>query len=310
MIFPDGKPYYSLNYAYKNRFGKKTAKISLDGGFTCPNRDGTLDTRGCLFCSQKGSGDFSAIGTTIAEQIVQGKSQTAKKWQGHSPCYIAYFQAFTNTYAPVETLKKLYEQALSFPEIVGLSIATRPDCLPKDVLAFLSQLNHKTALSIELGFQTAKKESIDFIRRGYDNTVFEKAVFALAKENIETVVHIILGLPNETKQDMLSTINYINQFPIQGVKLQLLHVLKGTDLAQYYQKGLYTPLTLEEYTDIVCDCIEHLRSDIVIHRLTGDGAKKDLIAPLWSLQKRHVLNTIHKTLKQRHSFQGKRYPKQ
>ncbi len=204
------KPYYSFDAAYKKRFGKKVAKISLDGGFTCPNRDGTLDTRGCLFCSQKGSGDFAAAGSSIEAQIAQGKYQTAKKWQGHSPCYIAYFQAFTNTYAPVKVLKKLYEQALSFPEIVGLSIATRPDCLQKDVLSLLSELNHKTALCVELGLQTANEASALFIRRGYDNTVFEKAVFALAQKNIETVVHIILGLPNETKQDMLSTIDYIN----------------------------------------------------------------------------------------------------
>ncbi len=305
MIYNDGKPYYSLNAAYRERFGKKTVKISLDAGFTCPNRDGTLDTRGCIFCSARGSGDFAAIGNSIAEQIEYGKKQ--QKWQGLSPCYIAYFQAFTNTYAPVAKLKSLYEQALCCNDIVGISIATRPDCLPKEVIALLEEINQKTALWLELGLQTIHQPSIELIRRGYSNDVFEKAVMALSQKKIEIVVHIILGLPHETKQDMLSTIEYINQFPIKGVKLQLLHVLEDTDLADYYQKGNFNTLSLEQYVDIVCDCIEHLRKDIVIHRLTGDGNAEKLLAPLWSKQKRLVLNTIHKTLKQRHSFQGKKY---
>lgn len=305
MIYSDGKPYYSLNSAYRERFGKKAVKVSLDAGFTCPNRDGTLGTRGCIFCSARGSGDFAAIGNTIAEQIEYGKKQ--QKWQGLSPCYIAYFQAFTNTYAPVAKLKALYEQALCCDDIVGISIATRPDCLQKEVIALLEEINQKTALWVELGLQTIHQHSVERIHRGYSNDVFEKAVMELSQKNIEIVVHIILGLPYETKQDMLSTIEYINQFPVKGVKLQLLHVLEDTDLADYYQKGNFDTLSLEEYVDIVCDCIEHLRDDIVIHRLTGDGNGEKLIAPLWSKQKRLVLNTIHKTLKQRNSFQGKRY---
>ncbi len=298
------KPYYSLNRAYQERFGKKTVKISLDAGFTCPNRDGTLDTRGCLFC-REGSGDFTAKGS-IAEQIEQGKNQ--KKWQGQSPCYIAYFQAFTNTYAPVPVLKSVYEQAITCKDVVGISIATRPDCLGEDVIELLSELNQKTALWVELGLQTIKPFSIDFIRRGYENTVFENAVYKLAQKNIEIVVHIILGLPHETKQDMLASIAYLNQFPIQGIKLQLLHVLEDTDLATYYQQGNFKTLSLEEYVDVVCDCIAYLRPDIVIHRLTGDGNAKKLLSPLWSTKKRIVLNTIHKTLKQRNIHQGSYFP--
>lgn len=294
------KPYYSLNRAYQERFGKKTVKISLDAGFTCPNRDGTLDTRGCLFC-REGSGDFTAKGS-IAEQIEQGKNQ--KKWQGQSPCYIAYFQAFTNTYAPIFILRSVYEQAINCKDVVGISIATRPDCLGEDVITLLSELNQKTALWVELGLQTIKPSSIVFIRRGYENVVFEDAVYKLSQKNIEIVVHIILGLPHETKQDMLATIEYLNQFPIQGIKLQLLHVLEDTDLATYYQQGNFKTLSLEEYVDIVCDCIAHLRPDIVIHRLTGDGNAEKLLSPLWSTKKRMVLNTIHKTLKQRNIHQG------
>ncbi len=296
----DEKPYYSLNRAYQERFGKKAVKISLDAGFTCPNRDGTLDTRGCFFC-REGSGDFTVKGS-ITEQIQQGKKQ--KKWQGQSPCYIAYFQAFTNTYAPVPVLKSVYEQAITCEDVVGISIATRPDCLGDDVITLLSELNQKTALWVELGLQTIKPSSISLIRRGYPNTVFENAVSKLAQQNIEIVVHIILGLPHETKQDMLTTIEYLNRFPIQGIKLQLLHVLEDTDLAAYYQQGKFKTLSLEEYVDIVCDCIAHLRPDIVIHRLTGDGNKNKLLSPLWSTKKRVVLNTIHKTLKQRNIQQG------
>ncbi len=305
MIYADGKRYYSLNCAYRERFHKKTVKISLDGGFTCPNRDGTLDKRGCIFCSAKGSGDFTAKGNTIVEQIENGKK--LQKWQGQSPCYIAYFQSFTNTYAPVLKLKSLYEQALSCNDIVGISIATRPDCLGEDILSLLHEINQKTYLCVELGLQTIHDFSIKFIRRGYQNDVFEKAVYQLSQNNIEIVVHIILGLPHETKQHILSTIHYINQLPINGVKLQLLHVLKDTDLAEYYHSGYFSTLSLTEYVDIICDCIEYLRPDIVIHRLTGDGDSEKLIAPLWSKQKRLVLNTIHKTLKQRNSFQGKKY---
>ena len=299
----DEKPYRDLNTYYRNLFGGKTAKISLDGDFTCPNRDGTIGTGGCLFCSAGGSGDFAeSAALSIKEQIAKGKSQTSAKWE--HPRYIAYFQAFTNTYAPVNTLRQKYEEALPQPDIVGLSIATRPDCLGEDVVELLAELNGKTKLWVELGLQTAKETSAHFIRRGYDNAVFTDAVKHLAAHDISVVAHVIVGLPGETEEDLLKTMDYINSLPIEGVKLQLLHVLEHTDLAQLYRSGQYTPLTLEEYIDLLCACIARLRPDIVLHRLTGDGDKNILLAPLWSLNKRHVLNTIHKTLRQRNIRQG------
>lgn len=299
----DNKPYRSLNAYYREIFGRKTAKISLDGGFTCPNRDGTCGTRGCLFCSAGGSGDFAENASlSIREQVEQGKAQTSDKWK--DPAYVAYFQAFTNTYAPAEELRQKYEEALSCEGIEGLSIATRADCLPEDVLDLLTELNGKTNLWVELGLQTADETSAEFIRRGYPFSVFEKAVHALAERNIPVIVHIILGLPNETRKTILRTIDCVNRLPVQGIKLQLLHVLSDSDLAEIYEKGDYTPLTKEEYISLVGDCIAHLREDIVIHRLTGDGDKNTLLAPLWSLRKRDVLNSIHKYLKEKNIRQG------
>lgn len=303
------KPYLDLNTYYRNLFGSKTAKISLDGGFTCPNRDGTLGYGGCLFCSEEGSGDFSASATlSITEQIQQGKQQTAAKWE--NPKYIAYFQAYTNTYAPAAHLRKLYTEAITQPDIVGISIATRPDCLPEDVLDVLSELQTKTKVWVELGLQTANETSAQFIHRGYQNTAFEKAVSDLHERKIDIVAHIIIGLPNETPEDIYQTIAYLNQFPIQGIKLHLLHVLSHTGLANIYQSGAYTPLTKETYINLICGCIARLRPDIVIHRLTGDGNAKTLLAPLWSLHKRDVLNTIHKELRLRQIHQGDLYQKQ
>ncbi len=296
-------PYRSLNEYYRSVFGRKAAKISLDGGFTCPNRDGTLDTRGCLFCSAGGSGDFAeSAALSIAEQIEQGKSQTAKKWK--NPAYIAYFQAFTNTYAPVNELRRKYEEALACPDVEGLSIATRADCLPEEVLDLLAELNRKMKLWVELGFQTANETSAERIRRGYPNAVFERAVRELAERGISVVVHVILGLPEETKEDMLATIHYLNCLPIQGIKLQLLHVLADSDLAPIYESGQYSPLSKAVYISLLADCIAHLREDIVIHRLTGDGDRKTLLAPLWSLHKRDVLNSIHQYLKENQIRQG------
>ena len=299
----DNKPYRSLNEYYRTLFGRKTAKISLDGGFTCPNRDGTCGTRGCLFCSAGGSGDFAENASlSIKEQVEQGKSQTADKWK--DPAYVAYFQAFTNTYAPVEELRRKYEEALSCEGVEGISIATRSDCLPEDVLDLLSELNRKTNLWVELGLQTSDEASAEYIRRGYPLSVFEKAVHDLAARNIPVIVHVILGLPNETRETILRTIDCINRLPVQGIKLQLLHVLADSDLADIYEKGGYTPLTKEEYIALVGDCIAHLREDIVIHRLTGDGDKNTLLAPLWSLRKRDVLNSLHKYLKEHNIRQG------
>ena len=299
----DNKPYRSLNEYYRTLFGRKTAKISLDGGFTCPNRDSTCGTRGCLFCSAGGSGDFAENASlSIKEQVEQGKSQTADKWK--DPAYVAYFQAFTNTYAPVEELRRKYEEALACDGVEGISIATRSDCLPEDVLDLLSELNRKTNLWVELGLQTSDEASAEYIRRGYPLSVFEKAVHDLAARNIPVIVHVILGLPNETRETILRTIDCINRLPVQGIKLQLLHVLADSDLADIYEKGGYTPLTKEEYIALVGDCIAHLKEDIVIHRLTGDGDKNTLLAPLWSLRKRDVLNSLHKYLKEHNIRQG------
>ena len=299
----DNKPYRSLNEYYREIFGRKTAKISLDGGFTCPNRDGTCGTRGCLFCSDGGSGDFAEnAALSITEQVAQGKAQTSDKWK--DPAYVAYFQAFTNTYAPVEELRRKYEEALVCDGVEGISIATRADCLPEDVLDLLAELNQKTKLWVELGLQTADEASAKRIRRSYPFSVFEKSVHDLAERNIPVIVHVILGLPGEGRETILRTIDCVNRLPVQGIKLQLLHVLSDSDLAAIYEAGNYTPLTKEEYITLVGDCIAHLREDIVIHRLTGDGDKNTLLAPLWSLRKRDVLNSIHKYLKENGIRQG------
>ena len=299
----DNKPYRSLNEYYREIFGRKTAKISLDGGFTCPNRDGTCGERGCLFCSAGGSGDFAEnAALSITEQIENGKKQTSEKWK--DPAYVAYFQAFTNTYAPVKELRRKYEEALSCDGVEGISIATRSDCLPADVLELLSELNQKTRLWVELGLQTSDEESAKRIRRGYPLSVFEKAVHDLAERKIPVIVHVILGLPGENRETILNTIDCVNRLPVQGIKLQLLHVLSDSDLAKLYEAGNYTPLTKEEYIALVGDCIAHLREDIVIHRLTGDGDKNTLLAPLWSLRKRDVLNSLHKYLKENNIRQG------
>ena len=299
----ENKPYRSLNAYYREVFGRKTAKISLDGGFTCPNRDGKCGTRGCLFCSAGGSGDFAEnAALSITEQIENGKAQTADKWK--DPAYVAYFQAFTNTYAPVEELRRKYEEALACDGVEGISIATRADCLPEDVLDLLEELNGKTKLWVELGLQTADETSAEYIRRGYPLSVFEKAVNDLAERHIPVIVHVILGLPGENRETLLHTIDFVNRLPIQGIKLQLLHVLSDSDLAEIYEAGEYIPLTKEEYIALVGDCIAHLREDIIIHRLTGDGDKNTLLAPLWSLRKRDVLNSIHKYLKENGIRQG------
>ena len=299
----ENKPYRSLNAYYREIFGRKTAKISLDGGFTCPNRDGRCGTRGCLFCSAGGSGDFAEnAALSITEQIENGKAQTADKWK--DPAYVAYFQAFTNTYAPVEELRRKYEEALACDGVEGISIATRADCLPEDVLDLLEELNGKTKLWVELGLQTADETSAEYIRRGYPLSVFEKAVNDLAERHIPVIVHVILGLPGENRETLLHTIDCVNRLPIQGIKLQLLHVLSDSDLAEIYEAGEYIPLTKEEYIALVGDCIAHLREDIIIHRLTGDGDKNTLLAPLWSLRKRDVLNSIHKYLKENGIRQG------
>ena len=287
--------YYSLNNYLRNTFGDKVYKLSLDGGFTCPNRDGTIDTRGCIFCSEGGSGDFAESSLlSITEQIEQGKKRVENKIK--SGKYIAYFQAFTNTYAPVEVLRKKFFEAIGHKDIVALSIATRPDCLDDNILSLLDELNKIKSVFVELGLQTIHEKSAEYIRRGYPLSVYDEAVKKLKSISINIVVHVILGLPNESKTDMLETVSYVCKSGIDGIKLQLLHILKNTDLADEYYRGNVKTLELDEYIDIIKACVEIIPSDIVIHRLTGDGAKKDLIAPLWSADKKNVLNKINKAL--------------
>lgn len=288
--------YTTLNNYLKERFGEKVYKIALNGGFTCPNRDGTIDTRGCIFCSKGGSGDFAeSPDLTITEQIENGKKRLEKKIKNGK--YIAYFQAFTNTYAPVERLRTIYEEAINHPDIVALSIGTRPDCLGDDVLALLDELNKIKPIFVELGLQTINEDTAKYIRRGYTLEVYDKAVADLHKIGINVVTHIILGLPNESKEDMLNSVKYACKVT-DGIKLQLLHILKGTDIAKDYEQGKFEVLTLEQYTEIIKECVQIIPENVVIHRLTGDGAKKDLIAPLWSADKKTVLNTINRTLKE------------
>ncbi|WP_296967390.1 TIGR01212 family radical SAM protein [uncultured Eubacterium sp.] len=288
--------YTTLNNYLKERFGEKVYKIALNGGFTCPNRDGKIGTRGCIFCSKGGSGDFAeSPDLTITEQIDNGKKRLEKKIKNGK--YIAYFQAFTNTYAPIEKLRAIYTEAIIHPDIVALSIGTRPDCLGDDVLALLNELNKIKPIFVELGLQTINENTAKYIRRGYTLEVYDKAVADLHKIGINVVTHIILGLPGESKNDMLKSVKYACKVT-DGIKLQLLHILKGTDLAKDYEQGKFEVLTLEQYTEIIKECVQIVPENVVIHRLTGDGAKKDLIAPLWSADKKTVLNTINRALKE------------
>ena len=286
--------YTSLNQYLKNRFGTKVYKIALDGGFTCPNRDGTLGTRGCIFCSKGGSGDFAeSRALDIKTQIELGKSRVSRKIKDGK--YIAYFQAFTNTYASVDRLESLYMQAIEHKNIVALSIGTRPDCLSDEVIELLESLNKIKPIFVELGLQTIHENTAKYIRRGYELSVYDDAVSRLHKAGLNVVTHLIIGLPNETKDDMLKSVEYVCNVT-DGIKLQLLHILKGTDLEVQYNAGTIKTLTLDEYCDIICDCIKIIPKNVVVHRLTGDGAKKDLIAPLWSADKKNVLNTLNKRI--------------
>lgn len=283
--------YYSFNRYLRERFGCKVYKISINGGFTCPNRDGTLGTGGCIFCSAGGSGDFAeSPELSITQQIENGKKRVRKKIKNGK--YIAYFQAFTNTYAPAEILRKKFTEAIDHPDIVMLSVATRPDCLPDKVIDLLKDLNEIKPVSVELGLQTIHEKSAEYIRRGYDLSCYDRAVSRLKAAGLNVVCHIILGLPRESKTDMLQSVDYACKSGIDGIKLQLLHVLRGTDLAKDYETGKFEALSFEAYLDIIKSCVEIIPKDIVIHRLTGDGAKKDLIAPLWSADKKKVLNAI------------------
>lgn len=302
--FLNGKRYYSLDSYLKSTFGEKVYRLSLNAGMTCPNRDGTLDSRGCIFCSAGGSGDFAASKSlSITEQIEQAKERIAAKTSCRK--FIAYFQAYTNTYAPVSYLRRIFTEAIEHPDIVALSIATRCDCLSTEILNLLAELNQMKPVWIEIGLQTMHAATHQLIRSGFTLTQFEDAVTALRERNITTIVHLILGLPGETKEMMLASLDYVCKLPISGLKLQLLHVLKGTDLAGYYESHPFPLFTLEEYCDFIVTCLARIPKHIVIHRLTGDGPRNLLIAPLWSTDKKRVLNTIQRNLKLTDTWQGK-----
>lgn len=300
------KRYHSIDYDLKQTYKEKVYKITLNGGMSCPNRDGTLGNRGCIFCSAQGSGDFAGRAcSSITTQLKEGKAELVKKRPVHS--YIAYFQAFTNTYAPVDYLERIFMEAVLDSDVKILSIATRPDCLGDDVLDLLSKINRIKPVWIELGLQTIHPSTAAYIRRGYELPVFERAVNELRRRGIEVIVHTILCLPGETEPMILDTLNYLNQQDIQGIKLQLLHILKGTDLAADYEIHPFYIPSMEEYIELLSRCIARLRPDITIHRLTGDGPGELLIAPLWTSNKRTVLNTLHSYLKRMDIWQGKDY---
>ena len=299
------KRYSTFNEQLRERFGGKIVKISLDAGFTCPNRDGTLGKDGCVYCSERGSGDFAGDQRlSIPGQFFEVKERMKNKWP--SAQYIAYFKAYTNTYAAVKRLREVYEEALAEENVVGLSISTRPDCLPENVLDYLEELNQRTYLWVELGLQSIHGRTLAWIGRGHDYAQFLKGLEQLRARGIRVCAHIILGLPGETKADMMETAQAVAQLPLQGIKIHLLHVLKGTPLAAIYQHVPFDLLTKEEYVLLVVDILEILPPEMVIHRLTGDGPPDDLIGPLWSRKKWEVLNAIDAELERRVSWQGKK----
>ena len=287
--------YKTLNEHYRSRFGCKVYKLSIDGGFTCPNRDGTCGDRGCIFCSGEGSGEFAEKGSSITAQLEKAKARVRAKTRDGK--YIAYFQAFTNTYAPVEVLRRRYREAMLPEDILGLAIGTRPDCLGDDVISLLAELNREKPVSVELGLQTVHEETVRYIRRGYDTEIYFDAVRRLKSAGIEVVTHIILGLPGETMEMAAETTRQAVRAGTDGVKFHLLHVLRGTDLEKDYANGKFSCLTMEEYGKWLQCCIAQLPPETVVHRITGDGAKKDLIAPLWSADKKRVLNYLNSILK-------------
>ena len=297
--------FYSLNQFLRQRHGEKVIKLSIDGGFTCPNRDGLISSDGCIFCSEAGSGDFSpAASLSITSQLTASREQLLSKWP-ISAKYIAYFQSYSNTYAPLDVLKAKYEEALSFPQVIGIAIATRPDCLSDAAIAYLEELSHRTHVWVELGLQTLHTSSAKYINRGYALDCFENTLHKLALRNIETVVHLILGLPGETPDDMLRTAKYVGQLPLQGIKCHMLHVLDNAPIGNLYLKEPFSLLTLEEYIFIVGEILKILPPYFVIHRLTGDGDARHLLAPLWTKNKKHVLNTLNHYLKINDIYQGK-----
>ena len=286
--------YRTLNQHYRETFGCKVYKLSIDGGFSCPNRDGTCGTGGCIFCSAYGGGEFAESGSSIASQLERAKDRVRSK--NREGKYIAYFQSFTNTYGPVAHLENLYREAMEPEDIVGLAIGTRPDCLPDDVVELLARLNREKPVSVELGLQTVHGPSITYIRRGYVNQVYFDAVRRLKAAGIEVVAHIILGLPGETPEMAAETTRQAILGGTDGVKFHLLHVLRGTDLEQDYLAGKFRCLELEEYAHWLKTCLAEVPPHVTVHRITGDGAKRDLVAPLWSADKKRVLNYLNRSL--------------
>lgn len=300
----NNKRYHTLDYFYKNKFGKKVCKISLNAGFTCPNKDGTKGYGGCIYCSKLGSGDFAGNKEKdLITQFNEVKEIMKKKWP--DALYIGYFQANTNTYAKTEVLKQKYEPILELENVIGLNIATRPDAITEDCLDYLEELSTKTYLTVELGLQTIHEKTTKLINRGHDLECFTNMVKELRKRNINVVVHIINGLPYETKEMMLETVEYLNKLDIQGIKIHMLHIIKDTRLANLYNQEKFHILTKEEYIDIVIEQLERLRPEIIINRITGDPVKEDLIEPTWLLKKFCVLNGIDKEMVKRNSYQGK-----
>ncbi|SHJ21422.1 hypothetical protein SAMN02745751_02014 [Dethiosulfatibacter aminovorans DSM 17477] len=295
--------YRTLNYELKKTFGEKVVKLSIDGGFTCPNRDGTIDSRGCIFCSEMGSGEFAGSRElSIIRQIEEQKALLGKKWK--SGKYIAYFGSFTNTYAPVEELRRKYYEALGCEGVIGLAVATRADCISDEIMDLFREINEKYFLWVEIGLQSIHEDSAKYIRRGYDLNVFNKTFNNLHELGIKTVVHIILGIPGEDRADMMRTVDYVSRLKPWGVKLHMLHVIKNTDLEKAYLEEGFPLFEKEEYVKTICDSLERLHGDIVIHRITGDGKKSDLVGPRWSLDKLRVISEINMEMKRRDSFQG------
>lgn len=302
----NGKRYHSLNYFLRNKFNEKVFKISLDGGFSCPNRDGTISSGGCLFCSESGSGDYAGSRTlSIGKQFCDVKEMMNKKWKEGK--YIAYFQAFTNTYAPVEELKRKYDEAINQEGVVALAIATRPDCLGDDVLDLLEEINKDVYVWVELGLQTVSDETARKINRGYKLEVYEDAIRRLKERNIDFVTHCIFGLPGETKEDMLKTVDYVAHTGSKGIKFHLLHLMKNTPMVKLYERGELEFMSQDDYIDLICKAISIIPEDMIVHRLTGDSPRDLLIGPMWSLKKWEILNAIDKALVDNGIYQGKEF---
>ena len=306
--FDDNKRYHTWNYYLRNNFGEKVFKVSLNGGFTCPNLDGKVSRGGCTYCSNSGSGDFAGNpASPLSEQFNEIKAMMHKKWPNAK--YIGYFQAFTNTYAPVDILKEKYETILALDDVIGLSISTRPDCLEDDVVEYLGELNKRTNLWVELGLQTIHDSTSKLINRGHDYDEFLKGLEKLKAKNIKVIVHIINGLPGEDYNMMMETAKAVANMGVDGIKIHLLHVIKDTPMEKMLQKGMLTLMNQEEYINLVCDQLEILPETMIVHRLTGDGKRDELVGPLWSLKKWEVLNAIDDELKKRNSYQGIKYNK-